>query len=184
MWVGALSARNASPTPWNRPSRSNSLSSAISSITSSAGKSSTRITRLPQSSRKRCGSRRNAAAASASISASEGALTGRQANGSENGGSLMAARSAGAGEREPDAAADQDAAAQARGEAHAARGQRHAQSADQHRIGPVAQRRDRHEGRAEEDDLVDGIAAGIVELGDLAQEAHEYLERNGLVGQR
>src|SRR4029077_19849001 len=62
------------PTPWKRPSRSNSLSAPISSRTSSVGKSSTRMITPSHSLRKVFGSRAKMSCAMASISASEGAF--------------------------------------------------------------------------------------------------------------
>src|SRR3954447_14876361 len=74
MWVGALSARNGRPTPWNSPRMSNSLCSPILSSTSSLGKSSILITRSAHNWRNCAGNRRNASRANASNSSSEGAL--------------------------------------------------------------------------------------------------------------
>ena len=88
MCIGALSLRNGRPTPWNRPSRSNSVRASIRSSTSSVGKSSMRITRSEQSARKLSGRRRNASIAITSNSASEGALSGRQ-SGAELSGALI-----------------------------------------------------------------------------------------------
>src|SRR6478736_3499685 len=62
------------PTPWNRPSRSNSLCASISSSTSSVGKSSTRMITPSHRVRNVLGRRSNTSCAMASISASEGAF--------------------------------------------------------------------------------------------------------------
>src|SRR6202453_493224 len=66
--------RNGRPTPWNRPSRSNSLVAPISSRTSSVGKSSIRMITPSHSPRKFSGRRSKTSCAMASISASDGAL--------------------------------------------------------------------------------------------------------------
>src|ERR1700746_2103507 len=72
--AGALSDRNGRPTPWNSPSRSNSLSAPISSRTSSVGKSSTRMITPSHKLRKVFGSRAKMSCAMDSISAREGAF--------------------------------------------------------------------------------------------------------------
>src|SRR5256885_3130456 len=85
MCRGALSERNGRPTPWNRPSRSNSLLMPMVSSTSSVGKSSTLITRPAHRSRKVSGNFPKASVAMTSKAMSDGALSGRQASGSLSG---------------------------------------------------------------------------------------------------
>src|SRR5262249_57086086 len=84
-------------------------------------------------------------------------------------------RPARARRREQDPAADKRPAARGRDEPHAPTGQLEAEPADEHRIGAVAQRRDRHERRTEHYDLPHIGAVRIDELRDERAEEQQYL---------